>query len=210
MLRLAAWLSPAYPIGSFAWSHGLEARVAEGAVTGRATLERWIADLLCFGAGRSDAILVAHAYRAGSDAVALAGLSALAGALAPSAERLRETTALGTAFAAVTAASWGGPGITRPYPVALGEAAAASRLPLEPTLAFFLQTLASSQISAGIRLIPLGQTDGQRVLAALLPLCRTVAAEAATAGLEDLGGSTILGDIASMRHEDLPVRLFQS
>jgi urease accessory protein len=206
---LAAWFSPGYPVGAFAYSHGLEWAIGAGDVRDRATLVDWVATVLAHGAARSDAILLAAAFRDPEDAA----VAALATALQPSAERRRETLAQGAAFAAVTAAAWPAPGLSpepAPYPVAVGRAARAHGLPLGPTLAFFLQAFAAALVSAAVRLVPLGHTDGQRALAALVPLCAAVAAEAEAAGLDDLGGCALRSDLASLRHETQEPRLFRS
>ena len=208
-LMLAAWFSPAYPVGAFAYSHGLETAVADGLVTDRASLQDWVATALVHGAGRADAILLAAARRAPDDA----DVAALALALNPSRERRLETLAQGSAFAATTAAAWPAPGLEgapAAYPVAVGRAAAAHGLPLGPVLLHYLQGWSANLVGAGVRLIPLGQTDGQRVTAALAPLCATVAAEAEVATLDDLGGCALGCDVASMRHETLEPRLFRT
>lgn len=209
VLKLAAWLSPGYPVGAFAYSYGLETAVAEGAVSDAASLGSWVADCLAHGGGRTDAILLAHAYRAEDDE-AVAEIAALAAALAPAKERLGETEALGAAFAEVTEAAWGGGGGPAPYPVAVARAAAAHDAPLALAVRLYLQAFAANLISAGVRLIPLGQTEGQRALAALAPLIEGTASEALAADLGDLGGAAILSDIAAMRHETQEVRLFRS
>jgi len=203
LLKLSAWLSPAYPVSAYAYSHGLETAVAEGRVTHAAGAKAWVADLLRYGAPRNDAILLAHAYR-GED------VADLAEALAGSAERREEMTAQGAAFAQVTADAWGGDPAPAPYPVAIGRAAAAHGAPLEGTLALYLQAFAANLVSAAIRLIPLGQSEGQRALAEISSICLAVAAEAAEAGLDDLGGAAILSDISALRHEVQPVRLFRT
>lgn len=206
---LTAWLSPAYPVGAFAYSHGLEWAVEEGHVHDAASLHRWVETLLAHGAARSDAILLAHAWREpGSDAVLSLSL-----ALQPSAERRLESRAQGAAFARVTGAAFPtgtDPTEGVPYCVALGQAAARHGLPLAPVLMLYLQAFSSNMLSAAIRLGVLGQTESQRLLAAVMPLCRTVAAEAETASLDTVGGCALLSDIASMRHETQYSRLFRS
>ena len=206
---LAAWLSPAYPVGGFAYSHGLEAAIEAGTVRDADSLRDWLDTVLRQGAGRSDAILLAHAWAAPQDPDVLA----LALALQPSAERRLESRAQGGAFAQVTAVAYPADGLADdavPYPVAVGRAAAAHGLPLGPVLGLFVQAFAAALVSAAVRLVPLGQTDGQRVLAALMPVCRAVAAEAETTPLEAIGGCTLMADIASMRHETQHTRLFRS
>ena len=203
---LAAWLSPAYPVGAYSYSHGLEWAVEAGAVTTPAALEAWTADLLEFGAGRSDAILLRHAYAAPDPA----GLAELAAALAPSAERHLEATAQGAAFAKATAAGWGLDMPPMTYPVALGRAAGLMALPLGLTVTLFLQAFAANIVSAGVRLVPVGQTDGQRITARLMPLAARIAAETEGATLDDIGGCAMLADLASMLHETQSTRLYRS
>ena len=203
---LSAWLSPGFPVGAYSYSHGLEWAVETGAVQDRESLRAWIADCIRFGAGRSDAILLAHAHAADDPAE----IAALAEALAPSTERHLETMAQGAAFAATVDVVWGGPVAPAAYPVALGCAARAHDLPLELTATLYLQAFAANLVSAGVRLIPLGQTDGQRALAALAPLCAEVAAAALTAPLEDIGGCALSADLAAMLHETQTTRLYRS
>jgi urease accessory protein len=210
LLKLSAWLSPAFPVGGFAYSHGLEAAIETNAVSNASTMQSWLAGILTHGAGRSDAILLVHAHRATGDAEALSQISALAYALAPSSERLMETTLQGAAFAETIDAGWHGDGAPAPYPVAVGRAAAEVGARPEDVAALYLHAFASSLISAAIRLIPLGQVDGQRILAALHPLIHQIAAQAVVTDLDDIGSSALAADIASMQHETQRMRLFRS
>lgn len=206
---MAAWLSPAYPVGAFAYSHGLETAIADGSITDAESLHIWLDGLVHLGAGRTDAILLASAWHSPEDA----DIEALALALQPSVERRLESRMQGEAFARVTAAAYPAHGVTESptaYPIAVGRAAAAHGVPLEPLLMLFIQGFVANLVSAAVRLVPLGQTDGQRVVAGLMPTCRLVAAEAAEAPLAALGGFSVLADITSMRHETLPTRLFRS
>ncbi|MEM9012362.1 MAG: urease accessory protein UreF [Pseudomonadota bacterium] len=203
---LHAWLSPSYPVGAYTYSHGLERAVEAGNVHDPASLGAWVGGVLAHGAGWTDAVLLAHAYRDPADAE----IAELAEALAPSAERHLETMAQGRAFAEVTASAWGIDTIPAPYPVALGRAAAAAGIPLSALLPLYLQAFASNLISAGIRLVPIGQTDGQRQLAGLLRHCAALARRAEAAGLDDIGSAAFAADIASMQHETQHTRLFRS
>ncbi|MEM1299103.1 MAG: urease accessory protein UreF [Pseudomonadota bacterium] len=210
LYKLHAWLSPGYPVGAYTYSSGLETAVDSGVVRDATGTTDWVRDMLA-AQGRNDAILLAAAHRAeeAGDAMALDDLAELATALAPSAERLLETEGQGAAFADVTNAAWGGSG-PAPYPVAIGRAAAAHGVPLEETLVIFLQAMASNLVSAAIRLVPLGQTEGQRIVADLMLGILALAREAMQSTLDDVGGCAIGADIASMRHETLDVRLFRS
>ena len=167
-LPLAIWLSPAFPVGAFAYSHALEWAVESGAVEDAATLSTWIDDLLRCGSGRNDAILLAASHRAANDAAALIEINELALALAPSRERHLETSAQGAAFVIAMRAAWPCAALDAldgetAYPVALGAAAAGHHVPLAATLEHFLLAFTANLVSAAVRLGPIGQTDGQRL-----------------------------------------------
>jgi urease accessory protein len=209
LLTLTQWLSPAYPVGAFAWSHGLEAAVAAGQVTDAPSLEDWLAVVVEHGAGRSDAILLAAAHGAPS-APALAVVAELAAALAPSAERRAETLGQGAAFAATTRAVCGLCLPDMAYPVAVGRAAALMGIPVLPVAQVWLQSVVSNLVAATQRLMPLGQTAAQGVLYRLTPLCAGVAGQAVGQGIDDIGSTAFAVDIAAMRHEVQPMRIFRS
>ncbi|MGP1356157.1 urease accessory protein UreF [Roseicyclus sp.] len=210
LLALTQWLSPAFPVSSFAYSHGLEAEIASGRVHDGATAQAWIATVLEAGSGRTDAILLAAAMAPGAD---LDALSDMARALAGSAERWEETRAQGAAFAA-TRRAMGAEGEDRPYPVAVGEAARALALPPGTVAALYLQALGGALVSVAVRFVPLGQAEGQRILAALAPLAGRVAAAAAEVPpervIDSLGGAAFGADLAAMEHETQEVRLFRT
>lgn len=212
LLRLLTWLSPAFPTGAFGFSHGLETAIRDDAVTDVRTLTGWIAALLEHGSAWSDAVLVKAAWVAVTheDHVALDEVAELAEALAPSAERRRETMNQGEAFLTAVAA-WNPPPILRaPYPVALGAAAGAAGVPLEPALTAWLHAFSANLVSVAVRAVPLGQSDALQVLAALEPVILRTANRAAASTLDDLGSASIASDVASMRHETLNGRLFGS
>ena len=212
LLRLLTWLSPAFPTGAFGFSHGLETAIRDDAVTDVRTLTGWIAALLEHGSAWSDAVLVKAAWVAVTheDHVALDEVAELAEALAPSVERRRETMSQGEAFLTAVAA-WSPPPILRaPYPVALGAAAGAAGVPLEPALTAWLHAFSANLVSVAVRAVPLGQSDALQVLAALEPVILRTANRAAASTLDDLGSASIASDVASMRHETLNGRLFGS
>ena len=220
-LPLLIWLSPAFPVGAFAYSHGLEWAVEAGDVVDASSLAGWIVDLMEFGAPRSDAILFSAAFRAAATAdwPALLDIGALAVALTASAERRLETTAQGAAFVATARAAWDCEPLRRldqapdsriAYPVAVAAAASGHGLPLQASLEAFVLAQGANLISAALRLGPIGQTDGQTILAALTPRIRALAREAQTASLAGVGGCAFRSDIAAMRHETQYSRLFRS
>lgn len=212
LLRVAQWLSPAFPVSSYAYSHGLEAEIAAGRVADEASLSDWVSTVLAAGAGRCDAILLCAAQRPDAD---LDDLGDLARALAGSAERWEETRAQGAAFAETQNAMSGQDDfVPMPYPVAVGVAARGLQLSPEALAALYLQGFAAALVSVAVRFVPLGQAAGQRVLAGLHPVIQAVAAEVASLpenGLQDaLGGAAFGADLAAMEHEGLEVRLFRT
>lgn len=214
LLRLMAWLSPAFPIGGFAWSSGLERAAFDGLVKDAGSLAGWLSTLLQHGALWNDAVLFAEAWRQFEDEASLKETAELALALAGSAERFTETLSLGKAFI-VAASAWPHPAFDRlpkdvPLPVAVGSVAAAHGIPLDQALAAYLHAMVSQSVSAGIRLGVSGQTEGVKVLADLEGLIGGVAKNAARATTDDLGGATVQAEIASLRHETQNTRLFRS
>ncbi|OEO31161.1 hypothetical protein VW23_017480 [Devosia insulae DS-56] len=258
--KLITWLSPAFPVGAFAWSAGLETAIADRRVTDSERLQNWIEGALAHGGIRTDAILLAHAWRAvfeiepgasplptsptrgevqieapaaavpqapadtsplvgeagrgEATRTALSDLADLSLALTASRERWMETTITGDNYR-LAAKHWPTDILARlptpcPYPIAVGALAAAHDVDLTDTLLAWLTATVHGQISVAVRLVPLGQSDGLRVLAALEPHVAALAASAATATLADLGAIAYAADIAQMRHETLEPRIFRS
>lgn len=208
ILTLTQWFSPAYPVGAFAYSHGLEWAIDVGDVATAAQTSAWIEDVLCHGAGWNDSLFLVAAYRAGAED--LAEIDATARAFAASSERQKESHLQGKAFCEVTAKIWATDLAGLTYPVAVGRAARLEVLPLDLTTQFFLMAFVSNLAAVAMRLVPLGQTDGQRLIRDLSPLCTKIAGEANAAALDDLSSTSFLGDIAAMKHETQYSRIFRS
>ncbi len=221
LFRLMAWLSPSFPVGAFSYSSGLEWAVEAGDITNAATLARWLTVIIGDGGVSCDAALFANAYRAtaANDGALLRATAELAVALAPSKERHLETTSQGRAFVEAARAAWPCAALDRlgelcegpiAYPVAVAVTAAGHGVPLTPAVHAYLHAGAANLISAGVRLVPLGQTDGQRVLAALEPVVAATAVRAIATPLDDIGSAAFRADLAAMRHEAQYTRLFRS
>jgi urease accessory protein len=221
LYRLMTWLSPSFPVGAFSYSSGIEWAVEAGDIRDAATLTDWLAAMLSDGSGFCDAVFLARTHQAAEagDDRGLREIAELAAAFVPSRERQLETSTQGRAFVETARAAWSCAALdhalarcsgTIVYPVAVGLVSAAHEIPLAPTLHAFLHALVSNWISAAARLIPLGQTDGQRVLVALEAVVSETARGAMSATLDDLGSATFRADLASLRHETQYTRLFRS
>jgi urease accessory protein len=221
LYRLMTWLSPAFPVGAFSYSSGIEWAVEAGDITDAASLRDWLASMLADGPGFCDGVFLAQAHRAASthDDAGLREIAELASAFVPSRERQLETSSQGRAFIEIARSAWNCDGLddmiahcngAMVYPVAVGIVSSAHKIPLAPTMHAFFHALASNWISAGARLVPLGQTDSQRVLAWLEPVVVATAKRALEASLDDLGSATFRADLAGMRHETQYTRLFRS
>lgn len=207
LLLLLNWMSPAFPTGSFAYSHGLETAIASGIIQDAQSLERWIRDLLSHGSGWNDVVLIANVTATTTDEI-----NALALSLSASAERHLESTALGASFREAAGAF-----VTHPlpegdiaYPVAVAAAGLAAGIAKYPLLLAYLQSYAAMLVSVAVRLVPIGQKAGLSVLAALVPVLKETAIRAGQATLDDLGGACLLADIASMQHEFQETRIFRT
>jgi urease accessory protein len=211
LMRLLTWLSPAFPTGAFAYSHGLEWAVETHDIRDGDSLREWLAALIEHGSGRNDAILLRHAHRSANDPLALRSIAGLAVASATSRERRDEALAQGKAFLRA-ATGWGTPELPEntPYAVAVGAMAGAHGIDEDATAGAYLQTSTSNLISAAVRLVPLGQTTGLQTLASLEPLILATAEATRRAALDDLGGCAFRADLAAMRHETQYTRLFRS
>ena len=213
LARLMTWLSPAFPVGAFAYSHGLERAIHDGLIADRASLVGWLQALLEGGSGWNDTVLLAEAWRRAAAGDGTEEVAELAEAMAGSRERHMETTLQGGAFVDAMA-SWSGEpaGSERamPYPIAVGSAAARHAIRLEDTLVAYLHAFASNLVQASVRLVPLGQRDGVASLAALEPVVLRTARKAAASTLDDLGSRTLVADIMAMNHETQYSRVFRS
>jgi urease accessory protein len=219
--RLLVWFSPAFPIGAFSFSHGLEWAVEAGDISDRESLRDWLAALVGQGSGWSDAVLFSVSHRAvtAKDLKRLKQAAELAIALQPSKERRLEATMQGDAFVKAVKTAWENEGLAllraavappHALAVAAGAASAGADVPREEAVRAFLTGFSQNLVSAAVRLAPIGQSDGLRVLAALEPVIVDAARKAARATLKDVGGLAFRSDIASMRHEMQMTRLFRS
>jgi urease accessory protein len=224
LYQLVSWLSPGFPVGAYAYSHGLEFAVEKERVKDEASLRQWIQVIITHGAGRSDSILFCAAWRAVDAGYegALTNAVTLADAHRGTSEMALESSAQGAAFIQTVQACWTSPeferwaavlnDIDRPisYAVATGVAAGAAGIPLQPALLVYLQAISANLISAGVRLVPLGQTAGQKVQAALQETIISAVDAGLTQSLDDLGVATPMVDWASAQHETQYTRLFRS
>lgn len=208
-LTLTQWFSPSFPLGSFAYSHGLEVAISEGKVTCATTLESWLKMTLMRGAGRVDSAILSLVL-SGENAEDMADF---ARAIAGTKERWEETFEQGRAFARTLNTMQDTRFSSLPnaaLPVVVGLAARGLEMPKKTVISLYLSSFTSNLVSAAVRFVPLGQSEGQKTLAALHPVIETVANAALNATFEDLTTSSFAADLDAARHEDMEVRIFKS
>lgn len=220
--RLLAWLSPSYPIGAFSYSHGIETAVEEGFVKDRPTLVTWLESVLSRGTGAVDGALFAMAWRAAAnqDWQAFDAVAERAAAWRGTSEMALESRQQGGSFLSMTRVAWPHPALDATHqrlagdislPVAVALAAATHDIALERALEAYLHAFVANLISAAVRSVPLGQSDGQIALASLEGTVRKAATSAlAVSSLDEVGACTPLLDWCSIRHETQYTRLFRS
>ena len=201
---LLSWFSPNFPIGSYNFSHGLEAAIDMNFVNDIVSLENWITYLISYGSGRNDSILLSNTYQGKK-------INDLAFALCTSKERWVETKQLGNAFCKNINENWSfNIGNNLAYPVAVGKAGAFFKIPLEQLLITFIQSFVSNLVNVGIKHIPLGHSDGQKILIKLLPTIKELALSYKDYDIDDVGTSAFISDLTSMYHETLKNRIYQT
>jgi len=222
LYRLLAWLSPAYPIGGFSYSHGVETAIEEGFILNRPSLVAWLQTVLGAGTGRVDGALFAAAWRAAEakDWAAFDVIAERAAAWRGTSEMALESRQQGGSFLSITRTAWSHPDLDAAHerlngeialPVAVALAAAAHGIALEAALEGYLHAFTANLISAAVRAVPLGQSDGQIALASLEgTVQKAVAAALAVGDLDEVGTATPLLDWCSLRHETQYTRLFRS
>ena len=201
---LFSWFSPNFPIGSFNFSHVLEAAVEMKFIHDSFTLENWISNLITDGSGKTDVILLSNAYRGKN-------INELALALCPSKERWIESIKLGKSFSKNIRDNWSyNIEDELAFPVALGKAGSFFSIPLDQLLIIFLQSFASNLITFGMKHIPLCQSAGQKILINLIPVIQAQSMKYKNYDIKDIGSSAFISDLASMYHENLKNRIYQT
>ena len=224
LLRQQSWLSPAFPAGSYSYSHGIEWAVEAGHIHDRKSLVDWLEADLCYGSGRNEAIFFIEAWRSAidDDREKLLEIAELAAAFRSTSEFALETSQQATACLATLRRVWSDPlieslselllerSVAPTLSVVLGVRTATQSIPATLALPAFLQSYTAHLVTAGVRLVPLGQTDGQLAIAELEPAVLAVAAKAEEATIHDLGSAAFMVDLASASHETQYTRLFRS
>jgi urease accessory protein len=222
LLALLQFTDGLFPAGGFAHSFGLETYVQAGTVRDREGLEAFISAHLEGSSGPADAVAAALAARADRDLTAIVDLDARldamklvpefrAASVQMGRQTLRVASALGAnAFVAALARAVETEESHGHHAVIFGAVTGDAGLDPQSVAAGFLHSTATLLINAGLRLLAIGQRDGQLTLARLRPLIVRLAAEAAALGPDDLWSFTPALDIAGIRHARLEARLFRS
>jgi urease accessory protein len=220
LLRLQSWLSPTFPNGAYSYSHGLEWAVEAGFVSDRESLVDWLGADLCHGTGRNEAIYFSEAYRCAieDDPTRLMFLAELAAASRGTSEFVLESSQQAAACLSMLRHVWPDRVLetlsefqSQPViAVILGLRSAREQIPQCLALPAFLQSYVANLVNAGVRLIPLGQTDGQLAIAELESAVLLASHQGCRATLDDLGSAGLTVELSSIAHESQYTRLFRS
>ena len=201
---LQTWFSPSFPVGSFSYSHGLEAMINDNLIKSKEDILEYLKCILKYGSGKNDIILIKYAYQ-GEE------INDLALSLCPTKERKIESIEMGNAFRKVLEDSWNYKiQENTAYPVSVGKAAKYFKIPLNLTIISYLQSFASNLINVCIKHIPIGQKVGQDCIIQMYDLIREIENESKNLELEDLGGVCFNSDIYSIKHENLKTRIYKT
>lgn len=219
-LRLQSWLSPTFPNGAYSYSHGLEWAAEAGYIHDRSSLVDWLEADLCHGSGRNEAVFFSEAYRCAvnDDRVKLMRVAEVAAASRGTSEFALESSQQATACLNTLRRVWFDQILDlfsemqfQPVlAVVLGARSAKEQIPARVALPAFLHSYVANLVTAGVRLIPLGQTDGQLAIAELENAVLFVSAQGTCATLDDLGSAGFMVELASIAHETQYTRLFRS
>ena len=224
LLRLQSWLSPAFPIGSYSYSHSLEWAVEAGYIKDRKSLVDWLEADLRYGSVRNEAIFFCEAWCGArdNDSAKLLEIAELAAAFRGTSEFALESSQQASACLSTLRKVWPDrlldslsellleDNVPPALAVVLGVRSAREGIPISLALPAFLQSYVANLVTAGVRLVPLGQTDGQLAIAALEKAVLAASARARNATTDDLGSAAFMVDLASMAHETQYTRLFRS
>jgi urease accessory protein len=221
LLDLMSWLSPSFPVGSFSYSHGLEYAAEKGLIHDRITAEQWIATILNKGSGHSDSILFLETHRAvrAGDKERFEKVSELATAMRSTSELAHESKSQALAFQKAISSAWDKPDFEEwmsclppdfSYPISVATICALSNIEESYSLMAYLHAFMTNLVSAAVRLIPLGQSDGQKIIASLSQILSENLAIILDFPINNIGSAALRVDWTSMKHETQYTRLFRS
>ena len=225
LTRLLQLASPALPVGAYSYSQGLEAAVTAGTVADAAGAERWIGDMLSFSMVRLEAPVWVHLEAAwrNADLAAVREWNEWFIATRETAELRAETLQMGYSLTRLlgdlTVEPEGFDTVVVQQLVALGEiayptaiacAVAQWKIPVREALTAYLWSWLENQVMAAVKVVPLGQTAGQRLLLRLGAKIMINIDETLSKDVDEMNNYCHGLAIASSRHEVQYSRLFRS
>jgi len=221
LARLLQLASPALPVGAYSYSQGLEAAVEARLVRDAASAELWIGDVLVYAVARLEAPVWwrLHTAWSGSDLKRVAHWNDIFRSTRESAELRAETLQMGYSLQRLLLeiGEFNEPSLAQlrgitdiTFPAAFAFAVVQWEIPARSALIAYLWAWLENQVMAALKSVPLGQTDGQRLLLALTALLPGIADKACALGGDDLCNYTPGFAILCSRHESQYSRLFRS
>ena len=199
---LQIWFSSSFPIGSYAYSHGIEALIDEKKITNKNEVKEYLNALLNYGTLRNDYIFIKSLYNGYE-------INELILASASSKERKIEMIDIGNSFRKILNDSWNFelPNNTS-YIYCLAKAGIHFNICFDDLIKFYLQSFISNLINACVKHIPMSQKDGQTLNVYFIEIIQKFLSHSKELTLNDIGTTFFIGDIYSIKHENLKTRIY--
>ena len=199
---LQIWFSSSFPIGSYAYSHGLEALIDNKKIKNKDEVKEYLNALLFFGTLRNDFIFIKSIYD-GEE------IDELILASATSKERKIEMIDMGNSFRKIMKDSWG---LALPentsFIYCLAKAGLYFNINFDDLIKFYLQSFISNLINVCVKHIPMSQKDGQIINVNFIDQIQKFLTQSKHLTLNDVGSTFFIGDIFSIKHERLESRIY--
>ncbi len=199
---LQIWFSSSFPVGSYAYSHGLEAIIDNKLINNKNDVEEFLNALLFNGTLRNEYIFIKSIYE-GKE------INNLILSSASSKERQIEMVDMGNSFRKIMKQSWDFElAENTAFTYCLTKAAIHFNIKFDYLIKFYLQSFISNLINVCVKHIPISQKDGQKLNVIFINQIQDFLQKSEKLNLEDIGSTFFIGDLFSIKHENLETRIY--
>ena len=199
---LQVWFSSSFPIGSYAYSHGLEALIDDKKIKNNNDVKEYLDALLLYGTLRNDYIFIKSIYKGDE-------INQLILASASSKERQIEMIDMGNSFRKIMKDSWElSLPVNTSFIYCLAKAGLHFNIKFDDLIKFYLQSFITNLINVCVKHIPMSQKDGQSLNVIFINQIQEFLSHSDKLTLKDIGSSFFIGDIFAIKHEYLDSRIY--